>query len=95
MSFVRFMHSGSGCADWTELAPFALRVDWTKIMGPLVCGPQRRKKLGQWASHREGKATAMYFIDWQSHPQSTYRGRGEIGGVYQPSQLERTPQLGL
>jgi hypothetical protein len=25
--------------------------------------------------------------------QSTYRGRVEIGGVYLPSQLERTPQL--
>jgi hypothetical protein len=28
-------------------------------------------------------------------PQSTYRGRGEIGGVYMPSQLEFTPQLCL
>jgi hypothetical protein len=28
-----------------------------------------------------------------SKPQSTYRGRGEIGGVYGPSQLERTVQL--
>ena len=26
-------------------------------------------------------------------PQSSYRGRGEIGGVYLPSQLERTLQL--
>ncbi len=26
-------------------------------------------------------------------PQSTYRGRGEIGGVYMPSQLERTPHF--
>jgi hypothetical protein len=26
-------------------------------------------------------------------PLSTYRGRGEIGGVYLPSQLERTLQL--
>ncbi len=26
-------------------------------------------------------------------PQSTYRGRGEIGGVYLPSQLKSTPQL--
>ncbi len=25
----------------------------------------------------------------------TYRGRGEIGGVYLPAQLERTPQLCL
>ncbi len=28
-----------------------------------------------------------------SVPQSTYRGRGEIGGMYLPSQLERTQQL--
>jgi hypothetical protein len=26
-------------------------------------------------------------------PQSIYRGRVEIGGVYLPSQLEHTPQL--
>ncbi len=26
-------------------------------------------------------------------PQSTYRGRGETGGVYMPSQMERIPQL--
>jgi hypothetical protein len=25
------------------------------------------------------------------YPQSTYRGRGETGGMYLPSQLERTP----
>ncbi len=26
-------------------------------------------------------------------PQSTYRGRGVIGGMYFPSQLKRTPHL--
>jgi hypothetical protein len=26
-------------------------------------------------------------------PQSTYRGRGETGGVFMPSQMERIPQL--
>jgi hypothetical protein len=77
---VWFMHSGSGCTNWTKVAPLALRVDWSEIVGPLVCGPKRRKKLGQSASHREGKATAMYFIDWQSHPQSTIRDRGEKWG---------------
>jgi hypothetical protein len=29
----------------------------------------------------------------ESEPQSTYRGRVAIGGVYLPSQLERTLQL--
>jgi hypothetical protein len=29
----------------------------------------------------------------ESRQQSTYRGRVEIGGVYLPSQLERSPQL--
>ncbi len=28
-----------------------------------------------------------------SPPQSTFKGRGEIGGEYLPSKLERTPQL--
>jgi hypothetical protein len=29
------------------------------------------------------------------YPQSSDRGRGEIGGVYLPPQQERTPQLSL
>jgi hypothetical protein len=32
----------------------------------------------------------MVFSD-ELNAQSTYRGRGEIGGVFLPSQLERTP----
>jgi hypothetical protein len=34
----------------------------------------------------------MVFSD-ELYAQSTYRGRGEIGGVFLPSQLERTPLL--
>jgi len=32
-------------------------------------------------------------MGFKSHPQSTYRGRGETVGVYLPSQLEPTSQL--
>ncbi len=34
-----------------------------------------------------------YYSNSVSYAQSTYRGRVDIGGVYLPSQLERTPQL--
>jgi hypothetical protein len=42
-------------------------------------------------NHASGPIHAL--ISGRIKPQSTYRGRGEEGGVHLPSQLERTLQL--
>jgi hypothetical protein len=72
----------------------SIKVQNTKTNPTFLFLFSRNKPKHNWNRSCFGSNRNFYFfVSRTPYPQSTYRGRGEIGRVYLPSQLERTLQL--
>jgi hypothetical protein len=89
MELVRALYTPMPTANGSGLPPFSVLFSlkcrlytWPSLVNPNTVGNISLQPHGGWGRH-----THFYWLS----SQSTYGGRVEIGGVYLPSQLERSP----